>query len=214
MEDLPCPFCDFIDKDQYFLRQHVELIHPENGSSPFIVRDDDEPSRVCHGEDEEAACQETQRPPSRNSKENEYVECPYDCGELIPSAELPSHKDFHVAEGMALADASLPLEVRLSTGASNDTPAVDNISDHFTTNIPKSLRNLDQRGPDTSPRSYLKKRSLLKDLLLGSPGSPRRRGQIKSESANDGRTRRLGVSQGTPPKRAFVHADSLNRERN
>jgi zinc finger-containing ubiquitin peptidase 1 len=198
MEHLPCPFCDFTDKDQYFLRQHVELIHPENGDSPFIVRDDDGPSRVYHSEDEEAARQETQRPPSRNSKENEYIECPYDCGERIPSAELPSHKDFHVAEGMALADAGLPLEVRLSTNASNDTPAADDISDHFTTDIPKSLRNLDQRGPDTPPRSYLKKRSPLKDLLLGSPGSPRRRGQTKSEPVTDGGTRRLGVSQGTP----------------
>jgi hypothetical protein len=214
MEDLPCPFCDFIDKDPYFLRQHVELIHPENGDSPFIVRDDDGPSRVYDGEDEEAACQETQRPPSRNSKENEYVECPYDCGELIPSAELSSHKDFHVAEGMALADAGLSLEGQSSTGASNDTPAVDNISDHFTTDIPKSLRNLDQRGPDTPPKSYLKKRSTLKDLLLGSPGSPRRRGLIKSESVDDGRTRRLGVSQGTPRQKSFVHADTLNRERN
>jgi hypothetical protein len=196
MEHLPCPFCDFTDKDPYFLMQHVELIHPENGDSPFIVKDDDDgPSRVHHGEDEVVAHQETQRPPSRNSKENEYVECPYDCGELISPAELPSHQDFHVAEGMALADAGLPLEVRLSTSASNGTPTVvDNISDHFTTDIPKSLRNLDQGGPDTPPRSYLKKRSLLKDLLLGSPGSPRRRGSVKSEPVTDGRTRRLGVS--------------------
>lgn len=208
MEDLPCPFCDFIHKDPYFLRQHVELIHPENGDSPFIVRDDDGPSRVYHGEDEEAACQETQRPPSRNSKENEYVECPYDCGELIPSTELSNHKDFHVAEGMALADAGLP------TGASNDTPTVDSISNHFTTDIPKSLRNLDQRGPNTPPRSYVKKRSTLKDLLFGSPGSPRRRGLIKSESVDNGRTRRLGVSQGTPIRRALDMLTPLNRERN
>jgi hypothetical protein len=101
----------------------------------------------------------------------------------------------------------------LSTGAGNDTPAVDNISDHFTTDIPKSLRNLEQRGPDTSPRSYLKKKSPLKDLLLGSPGSPRRRGQIKSESVTDGRTRRLGVSHATLPEE-LMHADTLNRDRN
>ena len=200
MEHLSCPFCDFTNKDPYFLMQHVELNHPENSDSPFIVRDDDGPNRVDHGEDEEAACQETQRPPSRNSKENEYIECPYDCGERIPSAELSSHQDFHVAEGMALTDAGLPLEVRLSTGASNDSPAVDNISDHFTTDIPKSLRNLDHRSPDTPPRSYLKKRSPLMDFLLGSPGSPRRRGPIKSEPVTDGRTRRLGVSQGAPPE--------------
>ena len=200
MERFPCPFCDYTDTDQYFITQHVELIHPENGDSPFIVRDDDGSSRVYHSENEEAAHQETQRPPSRNSKENEYIECSYDCGELIPSAELSSHKDFHVAEGMALADAGLPPDVRLSANASNDTLAVDNISDRFTTDIPKSLRNLDQRGPDTPPRSYVKKRSPLKDLLLGPPGSLRRRGQIKSEPVTDGRTRRLGVSQGTPPE--------------
>src|SRR6202034_3469963 len=94
----------------------------------------------------------------------------------------------------------LPLELRWATNASNDTPAVDNISDRFTTDIPKSLRNLDQRGPDTPPRSYVKKRSPLKDLLLGPPGALRRRGQIKSEPVTDGRTRRLGVSQGTPPE--------------
>jgi hypothetical protein len=200
MERFPCPFCDYTHTDQYFLAQHVELIHPENGDSPFIVRDDNGSSRAYHSEDEETAHQETQGPPPRNSKEDEYIECSYDCGELIPSAELSSHKDFHVAEGMALVDAGMPLDVRLPTSASGDTSAVDNISDHFTTDIPKSLRNLDRRGPDTPPRSYLKKRSPLKDLLLGPPGSPRRRGHVKSEPVTDGRTRRLGVSQGTPPE--------------
>jgi hypothetical protein len=195
MDNLPCPFCDFTDKDSYFLMQHVELIHPENGESPFIVRDDDRPSRAYDGEDEESAQQEDQRPLSRNSKENEYVECPYDCGELVLSTELSSHKDFHVAEGMALAEAGLPSEVQLSTSPSNDVQAVKDISNHFTTDIPKSLRNLDQRSPSTPPRNYIKKRSPLKDLLLGSPGSPRRRGPVKSEAITDGRTRRLGVSR-------------------
>jgi zinc finger-containing ubiquitin peptidase 1 len=197
MEDMPCPFCDFTDKDSYFLMQHVELIHPENGESPFIVRDDDRQSRAYCSEDEAAAQQDEQRPLSRNSRENEYVKCPYDCGELVPSAELPSHQDFHLAEGMALAEAGLPSEVELSTGPYDDAQVVKDISNHFTTDIPKSLRNLDQRGPSTPPRSYTKKRSPLKDLLFGSPSAPRR-GPIKSEAVTDGRTRRLGVSRARP----------------
>ena len=193
-EVLPCPFCEFTDKDLYFLMQHVELIHPENGESPFIVRDGDRSSRPYHGEDEETAQQENQWPLPRTSKENEYVECPYECGELVPVVELSSHKDFHVAEGMALADAGLPSEVRSSTGPYNDAEGLEDISNHFTTDIPKSLRNLDKDSPSTPPRNYVKKRSPLKDLLLGSPGSPRRRGPVKSEAVTDGRTRRLGVS--------------------
>ena len=62
MDDLLCPFCDFTDKDSYFLLQHVELIHPENGESPFIVREDDRPSRAYHGEDEETAQGDEERP--------------------------------------------------------------------------------------------------------------------------------------------------------
>ena len=194
MENPACPFCEFTDKDSYFMMQHVELIHPENGESPFIVREDDRLSRTYRGEEEEAAQQQDQGPPSQISKDNEYVECPYDCGELVQATELPSHKDFHVAEGMALAEAGMPSEVQSSSGPYNDSKALEDISNHFTTDIPKSLRNLDQRGPSTPPRNYIKKRSPLKDLLLGSPGSPRRRGSLKSQAVTDGRTRRLGVS--------------------
>jgi hypothetical protein len=201
MEDLPCPFCDFTDKDSYFLMQHVELIHPENGESPFIIRHDDPPSRACRSEDEEAAQQDEQRPLSRNSREHAYIECPYDCGELVLSAELSSHKDFHVAEGMALAEAGLPRDVQLSTAPYDDVQDVNDISNHFTTDIPKSLRNLDQRDSSTPPRKYTKKRTPLKDLLLGSPSAPRRR-PVKPEDVTDGRTRRLGVSR-APHRRYF-----------
>ena len=194
MEKMPCPFCEFTDTDSYFLMQHVELIHPENGESPFLVRGDDEPSRAYLGGGEEITQQGNQGPLSQLSKENEYVKCPYDCGELVPTTELSSHTDFHVAEGMALAEAWPPSEAQSSAGPYNDSPGLEDISNHFTTDIPKSLRNLGQRGSSTPPRSYIKKRSPLKDLLLGSPTSPRRRGPVKSEPVTDGQTRRLGVS--------------------
>lgn len=187
--------------------QHVELVHPENGESPFIVRDDDQPNRACHGEDEEPAHRDEESPLSHNPNESEYVECPYSCGELVPSAELSNHKDFHVAEGMALAEAGLPSNAQLSTEPCSDAQAGKDISYHFTTDIPKSLRNLEQHGPSTPPRRHIKKRSPLKDLLLGSPSSPRRRAPIKSEAVTDGRTRRLGVSQ-APVGQAPAYADT------
>jgi hypothetical protein len=195
MDHLPCPFCDFTDKDSYFLTQHVELVHPENGESPFLVRDDERPDRACRGEDEEPAHRDEQSTLSHHSNESEYVECPYNCGDLIPSAELSNHKDFHVAEGMALAEAGLSSEARSSTGPCRDAQAVKDVSNHFTTDIPKSLRNLDHHGPSTPPRRHMKERSPLKDLLFGSPSSPRRRTPVKPEAVTDGRTRRLGVSQ-------------------
>lgn len=213
MEDLACPFCDFTEKDPYFIIQHVETIHPENGESPFIVRDSDRESRARCSGDEEAAQQGNQKPLSQNSEENEYVKCPHDCGELVPRAELSIHQNFHVAEEMALTEAGLPSEVQSSTDPANDAQVVQDVSNHFTMDLPKSLRNLDQRGPSTPQRNYIKKRSPLKDLLLGSPGSPRRRGPAKSEAVSDGRTRRLGVSQ-PAHRETLAYANTLGREQN
>lgn len=176
--------------------QHVELIHPENGESPFIVREDELSSRAYPRTTEETALRDEERPVSHNRKEREYVECPYDCGELVPFAELSNHQDFHVAEGMALTEAGLASEARTATGPRGDAPAGKDISKHFSTDIAKPLRNLDWRGPSTPPRSSVKKRSPLKDLLLGSAHSPRHRAPVKSVAVTDGRTRRLGVRRG------------------
>ena len=192
MDHLPCPFCDFTEKDSYYLMQHVELIHPENGESPFIVRGDERPDRAYHGEDEEPARRDEESPSSHDPNESKYVECPYQCGELVPSAELSNHNDFHVAERMALAEAGLPSEMPPSTDPYSDTQAVKDISSHFTTDIPRSLRNLDPYGSSTPPRRHSKMGISLKDLLFGSPSSPRRHAP---EVVTDGRTPRLGVSQ-------------------
>jgi hypothetical protein len=201
MDHLPCPFCDFTDQDSYYLMQHVELTHPENGESPFIVRGDERPDRTYRGEDEEPAGRDEEIPSSHDANESQYVECPYQCGELVPSAELSNHNDFHVAERMALAEAGLPSEMPLSTGPCSDTQAVKDISSHFTTDIPRSLRNLDQYSSSTPPQRHHKKGSSLKDLLFSSPSSPRRRA---SEVVTDGRTPRLGVSQSPVGRDSWV----------
>lgn len=194
VEAMSCPFCDFTDKDSYFLLQHVELIHPENGESPFIIQDEEVPSRAYQGEDVESPQQSQPNTPSRSPEQNDYIKCPYDCGELVASAELSSHKDFHLAERMALTENGQSSEMHFSTGACNEAQTAEDISKHFTTDLPKSLRNRDQLGSTTPLRTEVKKSSPLREFLFGTPASPRRRSPIKAHSVTDGGARRLGVS--------------------
>jgi zinc finger-containing ubiquitin peptidase 1 len=193
MEPFSCPFCDFADGDSYSLLQHVELIHPENGESPFIATEqDEEESRSSSSKQEssgkEVALQDKQTQSSSTlSLENPatYIECPYNCGELVASAELTSHTDFHLAENMAFEEETLrPLQ--FSTGACNDEQAVNDISSHFSTDIPKALRR-----DDNSFRTLTPRKSSLKELLFG--GSPRR----TPTKVSGGGTKRLGVSSRT-----------------
>ena len=191
MEAFSCPFCDFSDQDSYFLLQHVELVHPENGESPFIAteRDGDEEGRSSSSNQEnnemQGALQQGQTAPSTGSSMNSpatYIECPYNCGELVASAEITSHTDFHLAENMAFEEEAIR-PVQFSTGACNDEQAVKDISTHFSTDIPKALRR-----DDDSLRSSTPRKSSLKELLFG--GSPRR----MPTKVSGGGTKRLGVS--------------------
>ena len=190
MEPLSCPFCDFTDQDSYFLLQHVELIHPENGESPFIATEQHHNESGSSSDNQkdnegEAAPQPEQTTPSFASSVElrpTYVECPYHCGELVSSTELTSHTDLHLAENMAFEEEALR-PVEFSVGACNDEQAVKHISAHFSTEIPKALR----RDTD-SPRTATPRKSSLKELLFG--GSPLR----TPTKVSGGGTRRLGVS--------------------
>ncbi|KAK4690854.1 hypothetical protein P7C71_g6031, partial [Lecanoromycetidae sp. Uapishka_2] len=87
LDDSPsCPFCDYTNKDHYFLIQHVETVHPE-GTSPFVVS--------------EGASQELNDPDVRESTREgspEYIEC--QCGEFCVLPEFESHLEMHYAEGI------------------------------------------------------------------------------------------------------------------
>jgi zinc finger-containing ubiquitin peptidase 1 len=190
-ESFSCPFCDFTDQESYFLLQHVELIHPEDGESPFIVTEkDDTAVRTSQGQlkrngKEVVRQQPEHEPASASSLESPttYIECPYHCGELVASAELTSHTDLHLAENMAFEEEALQ-RVEYSTGACNDAQAVKDISAHFSTDIPKALRRETE-----SPRTPTPRKTSLKEMLFG--GSPRRT-PIK---VSGGGTRRLGVGE-------------------
>src|ERR1700761_6828378 len=150
-----CPFCDFVDTDSYFLLQHVELLHPENGESPFIVKDealtDQGLGRASPAIGKETALSNGQSLLPPPGEDQQYVPCPYSCGESILSAELPAHTDMHLAETMAFEEGSLPAAPELSTGPCNDEKALVDLSNAFNINIPKPLRNYDQLQPTTPP---------------------------------------------------------------
>jgi hypothetical protein len=198
MEDFGCPFCNFKDKDSYFLLQHVELIHPENGESPFIVKDD-EPGRASSDPELTNNNHGKQDQSSAASLQDEYIDCPHRCGERVSRAELSSHTDFHMAEEMALDEAlSYSSEGDLSTGPSSDAQAAEDMTKYFSTDLPKSLRNRDQLKPSTPDRNSPRRRLSLKEILLGSPGSPPSRSPVKSRKVAGDQTRRLGVSDTFP----------------
>ena len=176
MESFSCPFCEFTDQDSYFLLQHVELIHPENGESPFIATE--------QHNDQSRSSSSSSSNPTNNEREipATYIECPYNCGELVSSTELTSHTDLHLAENMAFEEEALR-PVEYSVGACNDEQAVKDISTHFSTDIPKALRRDNDISRTSTPR-----KSSLKELLLG--GSPLR----TPTKVSCGGTSRLGVS--------------------
>ena len=197
MAPITCPFCDFNDADEYFLVQHVELLHPENGQSPFIAENEIiQPYSSClktitEGTKVEKDAKDNKSSSNEASSTHDYVECPI-CSEFIVSAESESHKDLHVAENfqtMEWAEVSgehYSADPELSTGSCNDKDALHDIANSFSTDIPRSLRNYDQiRGNKAGGK---RRKTSLKDLLLGSPQrSPQKSSPLRN-------TRRLGVS--------------------
>ncbi|KAJ5263746.1 hypothetical protein N7478_011351 [Penicillium angulare] len=84
-----CPFCPFSDPDASFVEQHINFCHPENG-----VPESESPLHFTRST--------SPLPPMDSDSTDQYVECPYSCGEIITSAEISTHIDLHVAEGVAL----------------------------------------------------------------------------------------------------------------
>ncbi|KAI9881370.1 MAG: hypothetical protein M1830_003377 [Pleopsidium flavum] len=191
VEELLCPLCDFSDYDSYFLLQHVELCHPENGDSPFIARDEEE-SPHAQLDDVDNTGVSTYSPSGHDTEE--YIDCPRWCGETVTIAELPSHIELHLAEGMAF-DGTGPI-----TADDNDVQLQDErtlireLETRFDTSLPDPLRNNDHLSWSTSNTypSGQKKRDITdwKKLLLGPSSS---KVKHKSAKAKHATVRRLGA---------------------
>ena len=177
-ESFACPFCEFVSHDSYFILQHVELVHPEGGDSPFIAKDD----LGENGNNDDGRTEVTEQ-----SASPAYVQCPYDCGEQVLATELNLHTDFHIAERMALEDG----DAEKDPPTEDKADALNNITNNFTTDLPRALRSPRTRS---SPKKGESHRSFA-DFLLGSPNLPQRQSVKKSIAPAQKRVRRLGRAE-------------------
>lgn len=191
VENFLCPFCDFSDNDSYFLLQHVELCHPENGDSPFIVRYEGEHPHTHP--DEEGNTGGFTCSPSGDDTE-EYVDCPRWCGETVTIAELPSHMELHLAEGMAFDGTGRITTDDDDLQLRDDRTLTRELETRFDTFLPDPLRNHDHLPwltSNTFPNGQ-KKRDITdwRRLLLGLGSS---KPKHKSAKAKHATVRRLGA---------------------
>lgn len=153
-ETSTCPLCPFSDADTDFVAQHIEFCHPETGPA-FAEEPHPLPTAVGHESVEK------------------YIECPHGCGETVTTAELSTHLDLHIAEGIALEDG----------GASQ--PYIGPLTDDYDA--------VDEDDPLDFPDSRKRnKREVKRDFLRANtakPGRPRNPPQVVGP---DG-VRRLGV---------------------
>ena len=189
-----CPFCPFSDHEPYFLMQHVELCHPENGESPFMVKEGT--SRQAERVDSDNESRSTS---DDSSDDEEYIEC--ECGESVILKEFENHTELHRDEGMALdggerkaadiAASKSPLRAgHASFSGAGRMPAIS-LSD-VSPRLDKSLEintvvKHRSRDPDIKQRHRVNK---LKGLLLGSSSSTARHKTAKDKHKS---VRRLGV---------------------
>ena len=118
-----CPFCSFYvtsneEKDMYILMHHLEMNHPENGSSPFVARDESPRGRQSQsrsrtrypsGLSRERWSRSHSLTPSVDGViEDVFVECPVNCGEAVHIRELEDHMDLHEIEDSSFDGASRP----------------------------------------------------------------------------------------------------------
>lgn len=176
--------------------QHVELIHPENGESPFLVKEEQGPAIVQSSSRHPRDLSEAVATDAADTNVR-YVTCPYNCGEHITQAELFLHTDFHVAERMAFEEADVPNPpgIELSEGPCNDEVALKDIAESFSTDLPRSLRNRSQLQSSDARHTVGGKRAWsFRDFLLGSPNLPQRQSVQRTLANKASKARRLGVS--------------------
>ncbi|OQV05240.1 hypothetical protein CLAIMM_10012 [Cladophialophora immunda] len=232
---LTCPFCTFGSNDIDSLERHVQHLHGsrqpdgqqhydaasqlsdadlaqllafEEAGLPAELALPDRPNVPARGEIQAAeSATNLQEPPSssRVAKEDSWAQCV--CGERVHFLELDAHSDMHAQESVSMDDADIPSsDVELWTPESTAERPLANISNSFSTNIPKSLRNYDQiRENTTPPRSEKRRGPSLKEIFLGTSAFPKRKSAISAASTKLGQTKQLGRSELGP----FAHEQQM-----
>lgn len=114
------------------------------------------------------------------------------CGERVHFLELDAHADMHAQENLSGVDIDLPTETRMPQPLTAEHYP-HSVTKSFTTSIPESLRNVEQIPHRTPSRTSRKQLPSLKEMLLGTPESPKGKSPYKAVSSKQGKTRRLGV---------------------
>ncbi|KAL8847351.1 MAG: hypothetical protein Q9221_007604 [Calogaya cf. arnoldii] len=196
MSPQSCPFCPFSDSNPYFLAQHVETLHPEDGEPSFV-------SRHFLEEDLPAECEEATT--VREAPSQHFIEC--ECGEAIAPPDFEDHAQLHSAEA---ADTAADLAEILPTQLHSTTlnPAAGSVEP--TDSIPMTNRSpgIHQPANSSGPRQASRaidhrSQSATRDrlaLLLGSHASRKKRDDAKHRDA-----KRLGEAELGP----YAHEDHM-----
>lgn len=186
---LQCPFCPYTEFDSYAVIRHVECCHPENGESPFVVRQDEEMSRSDVGYNGTPAFNISENP----SQDEEYFEC--DCGEVVRLFDVNSHIALHEFEETVVSENVSSVIVRRNKISSTDDAQVDLISradDGTFPSKPASLKLHKQRSRGLHHKSHYGHHGI-KDLVGVMLASKSSRSQPKKTISRDDKPRRLGV---------------------
>ncbi|KAG9232987.1 peptidase family C78-domain-containing protein [Amylocarpus encephaloides] len=172
-----CPFCGFKTDNEYQILLHMETLHSEDNSSPFVVKDN-EINGTAVDEDEEV----------------QSSRCPVEgCGEELLARELDSHLELHAAEqeNDSGLDHGHHIPKKMERGSK--------IGESFDTRLSYALRNIDDQDDSASsshshtPDHQAEAKTAWKGILNmpdnNASGNPNAR-----NSSNTSK-RRLGVSK-------------------
>ncbi|MCJ1260216.1 hypothetical protein MMC22_000075 [Lobaria immixta] len=172
--------------------EHVECCHPENGVSPFNVREDEGISRLAGGHDEEAAG--VSDAPSQG---DDYFQC--DCGEVVMLPEFNSHMALHESEETTVDEAAPAAILDHGRSLKKENLARASMADigTYPSKSSSSKSHVKHRSRASKDNSHHGVKDFV-GVLLGSNSSPSR---PKAVRAKHKAPRRLGKAELGP------HAD-------
>ncbi|PMD43403.1 DUF1671-domain-containing protein [Hyaloscypha variabilis F] len=171
---ISCPFCGSKADGDYQIMLHLETDHPEDGQSPFVVKDDASIAALLSLND---------------GQDERYANCPVEgCGEAILLTELDSHIEMHEEEQDSGDNQSSRSSKRIKL-----EPEIEAA---FDTKLSHALRNLEdmhERQVSETPSSDRQEvtKAAWKSILKMPDSSP------KAPAASNSKTprRRLGKSE-------------------
>ncbi len=177
-----CTFVPITHASTEYFKLHMETNHTEDGSSPFVVKNDDASIAAII---------------SLKDGDIQYASCPVEgCGEAILLAELDGHIEMHGAEmeGQDGSETESADEPQVKKAKLNG-----DMQASFGTKLSNALRNIDDSQQSTSGSSHSDRHAKAKSQWKGILNMPETASSSKSkggssDAAKKSSRRRLGVS--------------------